>query len=200
MRRPGDLRLRLLFALVGACGNGIRARYRRSWDEQAWGDLLATFATLHAAQKAVTFHQTGPVAGPAGTDAVTEIGPAVRGGVSDRGAVRPAGGGPDARPIRKGRIDEPVEFRYKPRSPTTTMASSSTTASNTARCPTPRNSRPRCSASTGPLSGYHARSPPTAADAGARWLCGREEVLALRGIAMVRTPSACRSRSTAGSP
>jgi hypothetical protein len=66
----GDVRLRLLFALVAMCGAGIGALHRRNGDDQGWHDLLATFAVLHAAQKAVTFHQTGPVAGLAAADAV----------------------------------------------------------------------------------------------------------------------------------
>lgn len=66
-----DGRLRLLFALVAACGTGIRRLCQRSGDEQGRGDLLQTFAVLHGAQKAVTFHSLSLASGPAGTDAVT---------------------------------------------------------------------------------------------------------------------------------
>ena len=69
--QAGDVRLRLLFALVAMCGAGIGGLHRRHGDDQGRHDLLATFAVLHAAQKAVTFHHTGPVAGPAGADAVS---------------------------------------------------------------------------------------------------------------------------------
>ncbi len=65
-----DVRLRLLLALVAMCGDGIRALHRRHGDDQGRDDLLATFAALHAAQKAVTFHHAGPVAGLGGADAV----------------------------------------------------------------------------------------------------------------------------------
>jgi len=67
--RAGDVRLRLLFALVAVCGAGIGGLYRRSGDDRGWQDLRATFAVLHAAQKAVTFQQAG--AGAAGADAVS---------------------------------------------------------------------------------------------------------------------------------
>jgi hypothetical protein len=69
--QAGDVRLRLLFALVAVCGAGIGGLHRRHGDDQGWQDLLATFARLHAAQQAVTFHHAGPVAGLAGTDAVS---------------------------------------------------------------------------------------------------------------------------------
>ncbi len=65
-----DVRLRLLFALVAMCGAGIRTLYRQNRDDQGWHDLRATFATLHAAQKAVTFHDASPDASPSGADAV----------------------------------------------------------------------------------------------------------------------------------
>jgi len=68
--QTGDLRLRLLFALVAMCRAGIGSLHRRNCDDQGWQELLATFTALHAAQKAVTFHHTGPVAGLGGTDAV----------------------------------------------------------------------------------------------------------------------------------
>jgi hypothetical protein len=69
--QAGDVRLRLLFALVAMCGAGIGGLHRRHGDEQGWHDLRATFAVLHAAQKAVTFQQASAVAGAAGSDAVT---------------------------------------------------------------------------------------------------------------------------------
>jgi hypothetical protein len=68
--RAGDVRLRLLFALVATCGAGIGGLYRRHADERGWQDLRATFAVLHAAQKAVTFHPAGAGADAAGAGAV----------------------------------------------------------------------------------------------------------------------------------
>jgi squalene-hopene/tetraprenyl-beta-curcumene cyclase len=66
-----DARLRLLFALVAVCGAGIGGLHRRHGDDQGRDDLRASFAVLHAAQKAVTFHPDDPVAGKAGADAVS---------------------------------------------------------------------------------------------------------------------------------
>jgi IS5 family transposase len=72
---------------------------------------------------------------------------------------------PDARPIRKGRIDRPVEFGYKARSPTTTTASSCTTPSSSAPPRMARSWPRRWTASAAAPGGYRPRSPPTAATA-----------------------------------
>jgi hypothetical protein len=58
--KTGDARLRLLFALVAACGQDIRALLRANGDDEGRRDLLATFAALHGAQRAVTFHGSDP--------------------------------------------------------------------------------------------------------------------------------------------
>jgi hypothetical protein len=71
---------------------------------------------------------------------------------------------PDARPIRKGRIDRPVESGY--RSPVTTTASSWTTPSNTAPPPTGRSLRPPSSGSAAAPAPRRVRSPLTVATAG----------------------------------
>jgi transposase, IS5 family len=72
---------------------------------------------------------------------------------------------PDARPIRKGRIDRPVEFGYKAQVADNDDGVISTTASNTAPSPTGRSSSPRSNASAGVLDACPARSLPTAATA-----------------------------------
>jgi transposase, IS5 family len=73
----------------------------------------------------------------------------------------------DARPIAKGRLGKPVEFGYKAQvsdsTPTTTMASCSTTPSSGATPPTLHNWPPRSAGSFAALGGARARSPPTAA-------------------------------------
>jgi hypothetical protein len=69
--RAGDVRLRLLFALVAVCGAGIGGLHRRHGDDQGWQDLRATFAVLHAAQKAVTFHHPSSAPGNPGADVVS---------------------------------------------------------------------------------------------------------------------------------
>jgi hypothetical protein len=58
-RESGDVRLRLLFALVGTCAAGIRRLHRRHGDDEGRHDLLATFGLLHAAQRAVTLPSAG---------------------------------------------------------------------------------------------------------------------------------------------
>jgi squalene-hopene/tetraprenyl-beta-curcumene cyclase len=68
--RAGDARLRLLFALVAVCAAGIGGLHRRHGDDQGQQDLRATFAVLHAAQKAVTFHHPGSAAGGPGADVI----------------------------------------------------------------------------------------------------------------------------------
>jgi transposase, IS5 family len=68
---------------------------------------------------------------------------------------------PDARPIRKGRIDRPVEPGY--RSPVTTTASSWTTPSSSAPPPTARSWPRRWTASAAAPGRRRPRSPPTAA-------------------------------------
>lgn len=64
--KTADVRLRLLFALIAACGAGISALLRASGDTEGRRDLLATFAALHGAQRAVTFHGRDPAAADAG--------------------------------------------------------------------------------------------------------------------------------------
>jgi hypothetical protein len=64
--KTADVRLRLLLALVAACGAGISALLRASGDTDGRRDLLATFAALHGAQRAVTFHGRDPAAAGAG--------------------------------------------------------------------------------------------------------------------------------------
>ena len=54
----------------------------------------------------------------------------------------------DARPIAKGRLGKPSSSATKPRSPTTTTASSSITISSRATLPMPRSSRPPSSGSS----------------------------------------------------
>jgi hypothetical protein len=68
--KTGDVRLRLLFALIATCGSGIRALHRRSGDDEGLRDLAGTFAVLHAAQRAVTFRDPDPAAAASGGDAV----------------------------------------------------------------------------------------------------------------------------------
>ena len=73
---------------------------------------------------------------------------------------------PDARPIRKGRIDQPGRgSAARPRCWTTTTASSWTTPWNTAPFPTARSWHPPSNASAAAPARCPARSPPTAATA-----------------------------------
>jgi IS5 family transposase len=73
---------------------------------------------------------------------------------------------PDARPIRKGRIDKPAGVRLQgPRSWTTTTASSWTTPWNAAPPPTARSWHRPSTASAAAPTECPARSPPTAATA-----------------------------------
>jgi Squalene-hopene cyclase C-terminal domain len=65
-----DVRLRLLFALVAMCAAGIRALHRQSGDDRVWHDLLETFSMLHAAQRAVSFHDASCADAPPGVDAI----------------------------------------------------------------------------------------------------------------------------------
>jgi IS5 family transposase len=104
---------------------------------------------------------------------------------------------PDARPIRKGRIERPVESGY--RSPVTTTASSSTTTSNMAPHPTGRSWRPRCSASAAARAACRARSPPTAATATqpSSVTCTNLACAPSRSPARPRPPRPARHSSTA---
>ena len=87
---------------------------------------------------------------------------------------------PDARPIRKGRIDRPVSSGTRPRSATTTTASSWTMPWNAAPSRTARSwCRPSSGSPAGPAA-CPARSPPTAVTARPRssgtcrnWASGR---------------------------
>ena len=72
---------------------------------------------------------------------------------------------PDARPIRKGRIDRPVEFGYKAQVTDNDDGIVLDYASNTAPPPTARSSRPPSSGSAAAPARCPARSPPTAATA-----------------------------------
>jgi IS5 family transposase len=109
---------------------------------------------------------------------------------------------PDARPIRKGRIDRPSSSGSRPRSPTTMTASSSTTTSSTAPPPTGRSWPQRSSGSAAALAACPARSPLTVVTASLPWsaTCTTWACAPWRSPARARSqPPANRSSTAAAS-